>query len=113
MSLAEGTKCPSFSVEAAPTVPSSSRGHNADASSADSHPSSVAFDAISEALQNGADRKDAIKQGGAIFGFTIKNPAGEEKSWHIDLKESGKAGKGVAPAGKDKADGESIQYFEQ
>ncbi|KAM0333272.1 hypothetical protein ACHAQA_001933 [Verticillium albo-atrum] len=58
-------------------------------------PSSAAFDAISEALGSEADRKDAIKQGNAVFAFTLKNPAGETDSWHIDLKETGKVQKGL------------------
>lgn len=50
-----------------------------------------------------ADQKDAIKKGQAIFAFTLKNNAGKEESWHIDLKNTGTVGKGEAPAGK-KAD---------
>ncbi|KAI1389658.1 sterol-binding-like protein [Hypoxylon trugodes] len=62
----------------------------------DKFPSSAAFDAINEALSaSEADRKDAIKQGNAIFAFTLKNKAGETESWHIDLKESGTAGTGL------------------
>ena len=69
----------------------------------DKFPSSVAFDAINEALQSSdADRKDAIKQGNAVFAFTLKNKAGETESWHIDLKEKGAVGSGVGtkPTGK-------------
>jgi putative sterol carrier protein len=62
-------------------------------------PSSEAFDAIASTLSSPADRKDAIKQGGAIFGFTLKN-SGKEESWHLDLKETGTVGKGLAPEGK-------------
>lgn len=63
---------------------------------ADKFPSSGAFDQIHEALNaSDADRKDAIKQGNAVFAFTLKNSAGETDSWHLDLKESGKVGKGV------------------
>ncbi|KAF2119476.1 SCP2 sterol-binding domain-containing protein [Lophiotrema nucula] len=66
----------------------------------DKLPSSAAFDAISQSLSsNEADRKDAIKKGGAIFAFQLKN-GGETDSWHIDLKETGTVGKGDAPAGK-------------
>ncbi|KAI0849289.1 sterol-binding-like protein [Daldinia vernicosa] len=61
----------------------------------DKFPSSGAFEAINEALQGEADRKDAIKQGNAIFAFNIKNKAGETESWHIDLKETGTVGKGL------------------
>ncbi|KND89617.1 Fatty acid-binding protein [Tolypocladium ophioglossoides CBS 100239] len=62
----------------------------------DKFPSSAAFDAISEALTSSDDaRKDAIKQAGAVFAFTLKNKAGETESWHIDLKESGKVATGT------------------
>ncbi|KAF2857100.1 sterol-binding-like protein [Piedraia hortae CBS 480.64] len=63
-------------------------------------PSSAAFDLISSALQSENERKDAIKKGGAIFSFQLKNPQGETKDWYIDLKESGKVGQGSAPEGK-------------
>ena len=72
----------------------------------DSFPSSGAFDLLSSALSDDAEKKDAIKKGGAIFAFTLKNPAGETADWHIDLKESGKVGTGAAPEGK-KANGMS------
>jgi hypothetical protein len=62
----------------------------------DKFPSSAAFDAINDSLQSSeADRKDAIKQGNAVFGFTLKNAAGETESWHIDLKEKGEVNKGL------------------
>ncbi|KAI4861737.1 sterol-binding-like protein [Hypoxylon rubiginosum] len=62
----------------------------------DKFPSSAAFDAINESLQSSeADRKDAIKQGNAVFAFTLKNKAGETESWHIDLKEKGAVGSGI------------------
>lgn len=65
-------------------------------SPADKFPSSVAFDAINEALNaSDADRKDAIKQGNGVYAFTLKNQAGETESWHIDLKEKGAVGKGT------------------
>ncbi|KAI5241140.1 hypothetical protein E4T43_05658 [Aureobasidium subglaciale] len=66
-------------------------------------PSSAAFDAINEALSSDSERKDAIKKGGAIFAFTLKNSNGASESWHIDLKDTGKAGKGTAPDGKKSA----------
>ena len=69
----------------------------------DAFPSSVAFDAINESLQSSeADRKDAIKQGNAVFAFTLKNTKGETESWHIDLKEKGAVGTGLGtkPNGK-------------
>ncbi|KAH6985894.1 SCP2 sterol-binding domain-containing protein [Ilyonectria sp. MPI-CAGE-AT-0026] len=78
----------------------------------DSFPSSAAFDAINAAINaSDADRQDAIKQGKGVYAFKLKNKAGEEASWHIDLKESGKvaAGLGEKPTGmyaqllKDKA----------
>ena len=69
-----------------------------------SFPSSAAFDAISSALTSSPeDQSAAIKQGNAIFAFKLKNTAGEEAAWHIDLKESGTVNTGEAPAGK-KAD---------
>jgi hypothetical protein len=49
-------------------------------------PASAAFD---------QDRQDAIKQGGAVFAFTLKNPAGETESWNLDLKKEGKVSKGL------------------
>ncbi|KAL7622817.1 hypothetical protein AAE478_006496 [Parahypoxylon ruwenzoriense] len=62
----------------------------------DKFPSSVAFEAINDSLQSSeADRKDAIKQGNAVFAFTLKNKAGETESWHIDLKEKGAVGTGL------------------
>ncbi|KAK2026658.1 SCP-2 sterol transfer family protein [Colletotrichum zoysiae] len=62
----------------------------------DKFPSSVAFDAINDALSaNEADRKDAVKQGNAVFAFTLKNSAGETDSWHIDLKNKGEVAKGL------------------
>lgn len=64
--------------------------------SPDKFPSSVAFDAINSALTaSEADKKDAIKQGNAVFAFTLKNKAGETESWHIDLKQSGTVGTGL------------------
>ncbi|KAM0706332.1 hypothetical protein Q7P35_005658 [Cladosporium inversicolor] len=66
----------------------------------DAWPSSAAFDVIASALNSDAERKDAIKKGGAIFAFTLKNEKGEQQSWHIDLKETGTVGKGLAPEGK-------------
>ncbi|KAI9891979.1 MAG: hypothetical protein M1814_002174 [Vezdaea aestivalis] len=65
----------------------------------DQFPSSAAFDAISSALSNEADRKDAIKKAGAVFGITLKNSDDVEESWHIDLKKEGVVGKGVSPQG--------------
>lgn len=59
----------------------------------DQFPSSTAFDDISSALSNDAERKEAVKNGKAVFGFTLKNKSGEEDSWYIDLKETGKVGK--------------------
>ena len=67
-------------------------------------PSSSAFDVIASALSDESERKDAIKKGGAIFGFTLKNSSNETSDWYIDLKESGSVGKGSAPEGK-KANG--------
>ena len=39
-----------------------------------------------------------------MFSFTLKNAAGDQESWYIDLKKEGKVGKGEAPKGA-KADG--------
>jgi putative sterol carrier protein len=62
----------------------------------DKFPASAAFDAINEALNSSdAERKNAIKQGNGVYAFTLKNKAGEESSWHIDLKETGKVGTGT------------------
>lgn len=62
----------------------------------DKFPASAAFDAINSALTaSEADRKDAIKKGGAVFGFTLKNSSGDTESWHIDLKEKGEVQKGL------------------
>ncbi|KAI9682215.1 MAG: hypothetical protein M1817_000269 [Caeruleum heppii] len=67
----------------------------------DAFPSSTAFDLISSSLgASEAERKDAIKKGGAVFAFTLKNSSGETDSWYIDLKEKGVVGKGAAPEGK-------------
>ncbi|KAF2676969.1 oleate-induced peroxisomal protein [Lentithecium fluviatile CBS 122367] len=64
----------------------------------DSHPSSAAFDAISASLSSDpAGRADAIKKGGAIFAFEIKNEAGAVEKWYIDLKETGTVGSGAPP----------------
>jgi hypothetical protein len=62
----------------------------------DKFPSSAAFDEINNALNaSEADRKDAIKQGNAVFAFTLKNAAGETESWNIDLKNKGAVSKGL------------------
>ncbi|KAL8662275.1 MAG: hypothetical protein Q9202_004880 [Teloschistes flavicans] len=47
-----------------------------------------------------AGRKDAVKQGNAIFAFKLKNKEGQEEAWNIDLKEKGAVSKGEAPEGK-------------
>jgi len=68
----------------------------------DKFPSSAAFDAINDALRDPAEKKEAIKQGNAIFAFNLKNAAGETESWHIDLKNKGEVAKGLPekPTGK-------------
>jgi len=59
-------------------------------------PASEAFDIINSALTSSdAERKDAIKQGNAVFAFTLKNKAGETASWNIDLKNKGEVGTGL------------------
>jgi len=63
----------------------------------DAFPSSEAFEAISAALSNDAERKDAIQTGGAVFAFELTNDKGDKESWYLDLKESGKVGKGQPP----------------
>ncbi|KAH8708599.1 SCP2 sterol-binding domain-containing protein [Phaeosphaeriaceae sp. PMI808] len=66
-----------------------------------SFPASAAFDEIAQSLSSSdADRQDAIKKGGAIFAFTLKNASSQTESWYIDLKETGTVGKGTAPEGK-------------
>ena len=61
----------------------------------DGFPSSSAFDAINDSLKsNEAERKDAVKKGQAIFLFKLKNDAGTEQAWHIDLKDKGEVAKG-------------------
>lgn len=76
-------------------------------STADSFPSSAAFDVIQSTLQSDdAERKSAINSAKAIVAFNLKNAKGEEQSWYLDLKNKGEVGKGAAPAGG-KADGES------
>jgi hypothetical protein len=84
MSLKNGSKTP-CSLPNRPLI------HRVDA-----FPSSEAFEAINAALQvSDSERKDAIKQGNAVFAFTLKNKAGETESWHIDLKNKGEVGKGL------------------
>jgi len=58
---------------------------------------------ISDVLDGYSDdeRKAAIKKTNGIFELQIKNAAGEEKTWTIDLKKTGKVTKGPA---KPKAD---------
>jgi len=63
-------------------------------------PSSKAFDMIQDGLKSEKDRNDAISKGKAIFAFTLKNPAGKQESWYLDLKNTGTVGKGLAPAGE-------------
>jgi len=62
----------------------------------DAFPSSEAFDIINSSLQSSdAERKEAMKQGNAVFAFTLKNKAGETESWNIDLKTKGTVEKGL------------------
>ncbi|KAI9708554.1 MAG: hypothetical protein M1828_002706 [Chrysothrix sp. TS-e1954] len=66
----------------------------------DAFPSSEAFELIQQSLTSDPnEQKNAVKQGGGIFAFTLKNPQGQVDSWHIDLKNKGVVGKGVAPEG--------------
>jgi putative sterol carrier protein len=74
-------------------------------------PASQAFDLMESALgASEADRKEAIKKGGAVFAFTLKNKANKQESWYIDLKKTGTVGKGLAPAG-DKPTGRFYAVF--
>ncbi|KAF3131952.1 hypothetical protein TWF594_009662 [Orbilia oligospora] len=73
----------------------------------DAFPASAAFDSIAAALKDETEKKDAIKKGGAVFCFTLKNAAGQTDSWFIDLKQTGAVGKGEAPSGG-KADSSSF-----
>ncbi|KAH6867802.1 SCP-2 sterol transfer family protein [Thelonectria olida] len=58
-------------------------------------PSSVIFDTIQHELSSSeVYRNNAIKQASAIFAIVLTNAAGETDVWHIDLKETGKVGKG-------------------
>lgn len=71
----------------------------------DKIPASNLFDQINEQLANNqAEVKDAIKNGNGIFAFTIKGNSGEVDSWHVDLKETGRVGKGLG----DKPNGELL-----
>lgn len=75
----------------------------------DAFPSSEAFEAINAALSSDeAGRKDAIKNGKAVFAFTLKNKAGETASWHIDLKEKGAVATGLP----ENANGMSLLLFD-
>lgn len=70
----------------------------------DKFPSSAFFETMNGALQSSeADKKQAMDMGKGIYAFTLKNAAGETDSWHIDLKNEGKVGKGVG----EKPDGRS------
>jgi len=63
-------------------------------------PSSEAFELINKGLQDDpAEKKDAIKKAGAIFAFILKNKAGAQESWYIDLKNEGAVGTGASPPG--------------
>lgn len=73
---------------------------------ADKFPASAFFETMNSALQSSeADKKQAIDMGKGIYAFTLKNAAGETDSWHIDLKNEGKVGKGTG----NKPDGGSLQ----
>lgn len=62
----------------------------------DKFPASAFFETMNGALQSSdADKKQAMDMGKGIYAFTLKNAAGETDSWHIDLKNEGKVGKGV------------------
>lgn len=60
---------------------------------------------MQEALTASKDeQQQAIKQGGAVFAFTLKNGATTD-SWYIDLKKSGTVGKGLVTPDGQKAQG--------
>lgn len=76
-------------------------------------PASEAFDAINQGMiDEPAEKKDAIKKAAAVFAFTLKNKAGKQESWYIDLKNDGTVGKGAAPP-SGKADGMYISSLER
>lgn len=54
------------------------------------------FSQLSSGLEDPTVKKTALSKGNAIFSFDFKN-AGK---YHIDLKNEGKAGEGVAPGRK-------------
>ncbi|KAJ4147150.1 hypothetical protein LMH87_001695 [Akanthomyces muscarius] len=59
-------------------------------------PASQLFDVINEQLSENPDEvRDAIKKGNGIFAFTIKGNSGVTDSWHVDLKSTGRVGKGI------------------
>lgn len=71
-------------------------------SQTDKFPSSAFFEIMNSALTSSeADKKQAIEMGKGVYAFTLKNPAGETDSWHIDLRNKGEVGKGLG----DKPDG--------
>jgi hypothetical protein len=51
-----------------------------------------------------SERKDAIKQGNAIYAFQLSNTDGNVETWYLDLKEQGKVSKGSGgkPDGKER-----------
>lgn len=89
-------------VERSSGIASQGREYYADFLNPDKFPSSSAFEAIDSVLSGSdSERKDAIKQGNGVFAFTLKNKSGESESWHVDLKETGRVGKGVGkPTGE-------------
>ena len=71
----------------------------------DAFPSSETFDVLNASLTaSDTDRQAAIKQANAVFAFVLKNKAGQEDKWHIDLKDKGEVGKGLGekPTGQHK-----------
>ncbi|GAA5924789.1 hypothetical protein JCM1841_004148 [Sporobolomyces salmonicolor] len=66
-------------------------------------PSSQLFDLISQGLEgmSESEKKDNMKKTNGIFEMRVKNKAGKEGTWTIDLKKEGKVYKGPA---KPKAD---------
>ena len=66
---------------------------------------------INQTLQaDAAERKEAVNNAKTVVAFNIKNSAGKEESWYLDLKEKGEVGQGAAPPGG-KADGELLELL--
>ncbi|KAL2108317.1 hypothetical protein VUR80DRAFT_3971 [Thermomyces stellatus] len=59
-------------------------------------PSSAIFDELQHALASSEkERRNAIEQANALLSFVLSNAAGETDSWHVDLRRTGRVGKGA------------------